>query len=56
MADWYYTQNGEQRGPVSPAQLKQLAQSGQLQPTDLVFKEGGKEWTRVALDRMLSIQ
>jgi hypothetical protein len=44
MADWYYTQNGEQRGPVSPAQLRQLAQAGDLQPTDLVFKEGGKEW------------
>ena len=36
MADWYYTQNGEQRGPVSSAQLRQLAQAGaKLVATDV---------------------
>jgi hypothetical protein len=44
MADWYYTKNGQQQGPVTSAQLRQLAQSGDLQPTDMVFKEGGSQW------------
>jgi hypothetical protein len=44
MADWYYTKDGQQQGPVTSAQLRQLAQSGELQPTDMVFKEGGSQW------------
>jgi GYF domain 2/Domain of unknown function (DUF4282) len=44
MADWWYTKNGERQGPVSSSQLRQLAQSGELLPTDMVFKEGGTEW------------
>ena len=41
---WYYTKNNQQQGPVSPEQLKQLAASGQLQPSDLVWKEGMGQW------------
>jgi hypothetical protein len=44
MADWYYAKNGERQGPVSSAQLRQLAQAGELLPTDMVFKEGGTQW------------
>jgi hypothetical protein len=44
MADWYYTKDGKQQGPVSSAQLRQLAQAGELQPTDMVFKEGASQW------------
>jgi hypothetical protein len=44
MADWWYTKNGERQGPVSSSQLRQLAQAGELLPTDMVFKEGGTEW------------
>jgi hypothetical protein len=44
MADWWYTKNGERQGPVSSSQLRQLAASGELQPTDMVFKDGGTEW------------
>jgi hypothetical protein len=40
MSQWYYSKNNQQQGPVSPEQLKQLAVSGQLQPSDLVWKEG----------------
>lgn len=43
--DWHYTLNGQQAAaPASPAHLKQLAASGQLQPTDLVWKEGMANW------------
>jgi hypothetical protein len=44
MSQWYYSKNNQQQGPVSPEQLKQLAVSGQLQPSDLVWKEGMGQW------------
>ena len=45
MADqWYYTENRERRGPVSEEQLKQLAASGQVKPTDKVWKKGMAAW------------
>src|SRR4051812_15217347 len=44
MSEWYYTSAGQQNGPVTAAQLKQAAQSGQLTPTDLVWKDGMPDW------------
>jgi hypothetical protein len=44
MADWYYAKEGRQHGPVSSSQLRQMAQSGELLPEDLVFKEGSSNW------------
>ncbi len=44
MADWYYARDGRQQGPITSAQLRQMAQSGELRPDDLVFKEGGTTW------------
>src|ERR1700731_1207150 len=45
MADvWYYAQNGQQAGPGSASQLQQLARSGQIQSSDLVWKEGLPQW------------
>lgn len=41
MADqWYYMQQGKRQGLVSAQQLKELAATGQLSPTDLVGKDG----------------
>ncbi|NBT35743.1 MAG: DUF4339 domain-containing protein [Betaproteobacteria bacterium] len=42
--DWYYSTKGTRLGPVAPPELKRLADSGQLLPTDLVWKEGLKNW------------
>jgi hypothetical protein len=42
--DYYYSQSGRRCGPVSGEQLKLLAASGQLQPTDLIWKEGMSGW------------
>jgi hypothetical protein len=42
---WYYTSNGQQQEPVSAGELKRLASSGTLRPTDLVWKDGMAEWT-----------
>ena len=41
---WYYGHNGERHGPVSLDALKQLAASGQLLPTDLVWKAEMPSW------------
>jgi uncharacterized protein (TIGR00266 family) len=48
MVEWYYLENGQQQGPVSGAELKRLAQAGQLQPTDLVWKEGMANWSEAS--------
>ena len=42
--EWFYSKGGQQLGPVPFEQLKQLAASGQLQPSDLVWKDGMSQW------------
>ena len=44
MVEWHYMQNNQQFGPISGQKLKLLAQSGELQPNDLVWKEGMEQW------------
>jgi hypothetical protein len=44
---WYYTENGQQQGPVSEEQLKELASSGRLKPSEMVWKQGMAQWTKV---------
>lgn len=41
---WNYARAGKQSGPVSAAELKQMASDGDLSPTDLVWKEGMTNW------------
>lgn len=41
---WYYSKNRQQQGPISEEQLRQLAATGQLQPSDLVWKHGMDQW------------
>ncbi|MGF1577767.1 MAG: DUF4339 domain-containing protein [Gemmataceae bacterium] len=43
---WYYTQNGQQCGPVDGEELNRLARSGTLLPDDLVWTEGMANWNR----------
>jgi hypothetical protein len=44
MAQWYYTQNGQQAGPLDEAQLKGLMASGQISPSDMVWRDGMTAW------------
>ncbi len=48
MSEWYYTQNRQQRGPVTEAELKRLAESGELRAGDLVWREGMANWAPAA--------
>jgi len=44
--EWYYSKSGQQKGPVIAQKLKELAISGQLRPSDLVWHEGMAEWAQ----------
>jgi hypothetical protein len=43
-AVWYYAQNDQERGPVTPAELRSLVSAGKLKGSDLVWKEGMEDW------------
>lgn len=45
MADqWFYTEQGQQRGPITDADLKALASEGRLAKEDLIWKPGMPLW------------
>jgi hypothetical protein len=45
-ADWFYTTNKQQSGPVSWDELRKLAAAGTLKRDDLVWSEGMAEWLK----------
>jgi hypothetical protein len=45
---WWYARDDEQLGPLSPSELRRLASSGGLAPTDLVWRDGMAEWAPAA--------
>lgn len=42
---WHYAQKGQQQGPITFQQLKQLAGTGAIQPVDFVWTAGMSAWT-----------
>ena len=44
MSDWFYAHEGQQKGPVSLDQLKELARNGGLGAKDLVWTSTMKDW------------
>jgi hypothetical protein len=45
MGDWFFTVNGEQKGPVSREELGHLAQAGAIHPrNDMVWQQGMEAW------------
>src|SRR5688572_5779148 len=44
MAQWYYARDGQQQGPVEEQALKQMLSSGELQLTEMVWREGMGNW------------
>src|SRR3954468_1593053 len=45
---FYYSLNGQQQGPVSEDQLRQMVATGALTPDTLVWREGMPEWQPLA--------
>lgn len=47
-ADWYFSREGYQSGPLTYAELKEKADEGVLHPrTDLVWREGMPDWVPI---------
>jgi hypothetical protein len=44
MAQWYYSKNGTQLGPVAVEELRSKLSSGEVSPADLVWKDGMSDW------------
>lgn len=42
--NWFYVLNGQQVGPVTQAQLEELAQAGTIKADTLVWREGLSNW------------
>lgn len=42
--DWFYSENGERRGPISEAALLELSSGGKLVADTLVWREGWSDW------------
>jgi hypothetical protein len=42
--EWYYTDNGQQVGPVPDAELDNLVKAGKITPDTFVWKEGMEGW------------
>lgn len=45
MDQWYYTESGEQRGPVGEQEIKNLLSTHRVTPATLVWREGMAQWT-----------
>jgi hypothetical protein len=43
---WFYMKGANKLGPVNSTKLRELAQTGELLPADLVWKEGIGDWKR----------
>jgi hypothetical protein len=45
---WYYSKNGVQLGPVSDPEIRGKIASGEIQMTDLVWRDGMRDWLPAA--------
>ena len=45
---WFYARDNQKYGPVSTEQLQQLANTGQLDPEDMIMKSGSTQWVEAS--------
>jgi hypothetical protein len=45
---WFYSREGQPKGPLTFAEIVALAQAGEIAPTELVWQEGTPDWRRAA--------
>jgi len=48
MAQWYYMKDDKKQGPVSSAELKQMAARGVLTPEDMIWRKELPDWIPAA--------
>jgi len=48
MAEWFYQRNGQKLGPLDTAALKRMAIAGELDPSDLIWREGMAQWAKAS--------
>lgn len=46
--EWHFAQGDQKLGPISTAELKELATNGELSPADLIWKEGWPNWKQAS--------
>jgi uncharacterized RDD family membrane protein YckC len=46
--DWFYSENGERRGPIPEAMLLELTQGGKLSAETLVWRDGWADWRPIS--------
>ena len=42
--EWYYARGNQQQGPVALQVIQEMLRTGQIQPNDLVWKQGLPNW------------
>src|SRR5439155_506951 len=52
---WYVIRNGQQAGPLTSDDLKRFAESGELGPEDLLWREGWTEWKAVKATPLVQV-
>ena len=45
---WYFAENGDRKGPVTPEEMQALVESGKLGLATLVWREGFADWLPLA--------
>src|SRR5262245_32512598 len=48
MADWYYSEGEDQKGPVSEDRLRDLIVSGRVRPSDSAWRQGMGDWAPIS--------
>ncbi len=47
VAEWYYEEKGERKGPVTEATIQQMVKDGKLANDGVVWKKGMHDWTKI---------
>ncbi|MCH7225608.1 GYF domain-containing protein [Haloferula sp. A504] len=48
MANWYYGENGEQRGPVEEHELREMIAAGKVGGDTIIWREGMDNWQKLS--------
>jgi hypothetical protein len=52
---WYYSKNGSQLGPVEQGEILSKLASGEISPSDMVWREGMTDWLPVSKVNELAV-